>query len=195
MTSPSPSPRQQITQDLRRLGESPDDRGSIEQSLYQRIYDELRAMARGMLRNERAGHTLQATELVHEAYLRLVDGDGVSWESRAHFFGAAARAMRRILVDHARRRLASKRGGEWQRVTLDPELPLGEAGEVNLIAIDEALERLGALDERMVSVVELRVFAGLKMHEIAAGLGVSERTVDNDWAMARRWLRKELDAS
>jgi RNA polymerase sigma factor (TIGR02999 family) len=158
------------------------------------VYDELRAAARRALGREHAGagHTLHATELVHEAYFKLVGAAGVEWQGRAHFFGIAARAMRQVLVEHARRRQADKRGGGAVHVTLgaaDAEYPVeGEA----LIALDEALERLGATQPRLRTLVEYRYFAGLSERETAATLGVSERTVQREWARARAWLYKEL---
>ena len=188
----SSTQRHQVTLDLQELGRRPEDREAIEGRLYARIYGELRVLAAAVLRKESPRQTLQPTDLVHEAYLRLVTDEEVTWEGRAHFFGSAARAMRRILVDHARKRLAHKRGGGWHQVTLDDEVASDSRNELDLIAMDDALSRLAALDPRLASVVELRVFAGMKMHEIAAGLGVSERTVDGDWAMAKRWLRNEL---
>lgn len=158
------------------------------------VYDSLRALAQSRLNRERAGHTLQATELVHEAYERLADQSRVNWRGRAHFLAVAAQVMRRLLVDHARRRDRKKRGGGGQRVTLtgiatsaDSELNLDE-----LIDLDHALEKLAALDERNARVVELRYFGGMTEEEIAIVLQISERTVRNDWAFARAWLRREL---
>jgi RNA polymerase sigma factor (TIGR02999 family) len=156
------------------------------------VYEELRRVAQRQMRRERPGHTLLTTGLVHEAYLKLVDEAQVEWQSRAHFFGIAARAMRQILVDHARRRGAEKRGGEWRRTTLaDKRLGLGVPME-ELLALDVALDRLDALDSRLREVVEYRFFAGMSEEEIGEVLGVSTRTVRRDWVKARAWLYKEL---
>jgi RNA polymerase sigma factor (TIGR02999 family) len=156
------------------------------------VYEELRKQAARYLRRERQGHTLQTTALIHEAYLRLVDARDVNWQGRAHFFAIAANLMRRILVDHARRRDASKRGGSFVRMSLDETLAVAEEVEVDLIAIDEALDRLAALDPQQARVVELRFFSGLTVEETAAALGVSPKTVKRDWAVARAWLRREI---
>lgn len=157
------------------------------------MYEELRTLATNLMRNERPDHTLRPTALVHEAYLRLLPEAGSSrWESRAHFFGVAARAMRQILVDHARQRGAVKRGGGLQRVTLDEALVPDAPADMEIVALHDALERLSALDERMGRVVELRTFAGLTMAEIAHVLSVSKRTVDADWSFARKWLSQQL---
>jgi RNA polymerase sigma factor (TIGR02999 family) len=156
------------------------------------VYEELRRVAQRQMRRERPGHTLLTTGLVHEAYLKLVDEAEVEWQGRAHFFGIAARAMRQILVDHARRRGAEKRGGQWRRTTLaDERLGLGVPME-ELLALDVALDRLDALDSRLREVVEYRFFAGMSEEEIGEVLGVSTRTVRRDWVKARAWLYKEL---
>jgi RNA polymerase sigma factor (TIGR02999 family) len=158
------------------------------------VYDELRRLAQTYMTRERGEHSLQATGLVHEAYLRLVRQDRVSWRGRRHFFAVAAQVMRRLLVDHARRRRSHKRGGDWQRVTLEGLGPLlgHQLAEEELLALDRALERLAALDPRQAEVVELRFFAGLEVAEVAATLGVSKRTVEGEWTHARAWLRREL---
>lgn len=154
------------------------------------VYDELHRLAAGYLRRERTGHTLQSTALVNEAWLKLA-GQSAPWQNRAHFLGVAAQAMRRILVDHARRRAAAKRGGHEPRVTLaDVAAPDGR--EVDLVLLDEALERLAALDERQAKMVTMRFFAGLSVEETAEALGVSEKTVKRDWAAAKAWLHREL---
>lgn len=156
------------------------------------IYHELRRRAARYLRRERGGHTLQTTALVHEAYLRLAGTEEVRWESRAHFFAIAAQAMRRILVDHARHRRRAKRGGDGERVSLDQaDVAAAEHG-VDLLALDQALARLAAVDPQQARVVELRFFGGLSVEEAATVLGVSASTVKRDWAMARAWLRYEL---
>ena len=158
------------------------------------VYDELRAAARRALAREQVGHTLHATELVHEAYFKLAGGAGaaVGWQDRAHFFAVAARAMRQVLVEHARRRLADKRGGGAAHVTLGRADAAATTGDEALLALDEALERLGAAQPRLRALVEQRFFAGLSERETAAVLGVGERTVQRDWARARAWLYREL---
>ena len=163
-----------------------------ESRLYALIYADLRGLAHAQLRREREGHTLGTTGLVHETYLRLVDQTRVEWRDRAHFFGAAALAMRRILVDYARRHLAARRGGKAEHVALTEDAPAAERGEA-LLALDEALERLTALDRRLGEVVVCRYFGGLTACETAEALGVTERTVERDWAKARGWLYQELN--
>jgi RNA polymerase sigma factor (TIGR02999 family) len=157
------------------------------------VYDELRLLAHAQLRRERPGHTLGTTGLVHETYVRLVDQTRVDWRDRRHFFGAAACAMRRILVDYARRNLAMRRGGGAIRLTLDEDMAATERGEM-LLALDEALERLAALDRRLSQVVECRYFGGLTEEETARLLGVTRRTVLRDWMKARGWLYLEMSA-
>lgn len=157
------------------------------------VYDELRRVARRHLAGERAGHTLAPTALVNEVYLRLGSYDNISWQNRAHFFAMASRIMHRVLVDHARKRRAAKRGGVESAVTLyESRHADGRVEEVDLLALDEALTRLEALDERQCRVVQMRYFGGLKNDEIAAVLGVSVPTVKRDWAVARVWLRRAL---
>jgi RNA polymerase sigma factor (TIGR02999 family) len=159
--------------------------------LFAVVYEELRGIAGSFMAQERSDHTLQPTAVVHEAYMRLVGSSSLQWESRGHFFGTAAAAMRRILVDHARRKVASKRGGDRQRVELgDPEAP--ETRFEELLDLDAALGRLAARDETMAKVVELRYFAGLSVEETAKVLDVSPRTVNRAWTGARAWLRREL---
>jgi len=164
------------------------------------VYDELRRQAGLALRREGEGHTLQTTALVHEAWLRLDGQRGTQWDSRSQFFAVAAQIMRRILVDHARRRYAHKRGGAPTQVTLgavDREDQRHASGSsldpVDLVALDAALARLGALDPQKVRLVELRYFAGLSMSEAAEALGVSLATAGREWAVARMWLRRELE--
>jgi RNA polymerase sigma factor (TIGR02999 family) len=156
------------------------------------VYDELRRLARGYLRRERAEHALQSTALVHEAYLRMVD-QNVDWQSRAHFFGVAAQMMRRILVDHARARNAAKRG-DGMKVTLDEGMAIAEGRNLNVLMLDHALQNLSKLDERRSKVVELRFFAGLSAEETAEGLSTSVATVKREWAMAKAWLSREMQA-
>ena len=156
------------------------------------VYDELRAIAHRQLRLERVAHTLSTTAVVNEAYLRLVDQDRVDWRDRTHFFGVAAHVMRRVLVDYARRRGAKKRDGARDAVPLDEALVAVEGRGDMLLALDEALSRLGTLDPRLARVVELRYFAGLTEDETAELLGLSPRTVRYDWVKAKGWLYREL---
>jgi RNA polymerase sigma factor (TIGR02999 family) len=155
------------------------------------VYPELRAIAQRQLTHESAGHTLQPTALVHEAYLRLI-GVEIEWTDRRHFFAVAARAMRRVLVDHARARRREKRGGDAVLVTLDDELAIAVDSGVDLLALDEALDRLAALDERKARAVELHFFAGLSYDETARALDVSPATIDRDLRMAKAWLLQQL---
>jgi RNA polymerase sigma factor (TIGR02999 family) len=157
------------------------------------VYDELRRLARSYLQRERPGHTLQSTALVNEAYLRLVD-QNVTWQSRAHFFGIAAQMMRRILVDHARARDAAKRGAGDIKVTLDEGMAVSGAREVDVIALDIALDNLSKLDPQQGRIVELRFFAGLSIEETSEVLSISPATVKRDWAMAKAWLSREMHA-
>jgi RNA polymerase sigma-70 factor, ECF subfamily len=157
------------------------------------IYDELRRLAAHYLHRERPNHTLQPTALVNEAYLRLVDQTRTKWRGRAHFFGAAAQVMRRILVDYARQHGAAKRGGGGQMVTLDEGVALAQEREVNLLALDEALTRLEALDPQKSRIVELRFFGGLSIEQTAEVLGVSTATVTRQWRTTKTWLHRELE--
>jgi RNA polymerase sigma factor (TIGR02999 family) len=155
------------------------------------VYEELRQIARRQMRRQRPGHTLQTTALIHEAYLRLAGEADVQWQNRAHFFGVAATAMRHILVDHARRRQAAKRGGAAQRVTLGDTAAV-TADPAELIALDDALQSLAALDQRKSRIVEFKYFGGLMVSEIAEVLRVSPETVARDWRLARAWLLQQL---
>jgi RNA polymerase sigma factor (TIGR02999 family) len=157
------------------------------------VYDELRKLAAQKLAQEKPGQTLEATALVHEAYLRLVDVEEAQyWNSRGHFFAAAAEAMRRILVENARRKGSLKRGGGQRRVDLDEVEPMAEDPDDNLLALHEALDRLEARDKRKADLVKLRFFGGLTNEQAAEVLGISTSTADNDWAYARCWLRLEM---
>ena len=197
--SPNSSPRDgqppvgalAVSELLRAWGEG--DRGALD-ALVPLVYSELRSQAQRALRREGVGHTLQPTALVHEAFLRLVDQRRAHWESRTQFFAVAAQVMRRVLVDHARTRLSAKRGGGAHQVTL-ADVGSGEtnATDVDVLALDEALGRLTTLDSAKARLVELRYFAGLSIAETAEALGVSPSTVDREWAVARRWLRRELE--
>ena len=157
------------------------------------VYAELRRQASGYLRRERAGHTLQTTALIHETYLKLIDQRAVNWQNRAHFYGIAAQAMRRILVDYARGRHREKRGGIVENLPLDAAT-LVSSGEksIDLIALDEALKRLAEFDERQAQIVELRYFSGLTIEETAEILHLSPATVKSDWNVAKAWLRREI---
>jgi RNA polymerase sigma factor (TIGR02999 family) len=159
------------------------------------VYDDLRRLAARLLRGERRDHTLSSTDLVHEAYTRLVDQTRVDWRGRTHFYAIAAQAMRRILIDHARRHGRARRGGDWKRVTLDSLALIGSKRGLEreeLLALDDAMTRLSAIDAREAQVVELRFFVGLSNNEIAEVLEVSTRSVARDWLHARSWLRREL---
>lgn len=158
------------------------------------VYDELRRLARDYLRRERGDHTLQATALVHEAYLRLVNEHSVTWQDRAHFYGIAARLMRRILVEHARAHNAAKRGGLQQKLVLDEARAVAQTG-TDLVALDGALQNLARNYPRKSEVVELKFFGGLESREIAEVLQVSEKTVLRDWSFAKLWLCRELQSA
>jgi RNA polymerase sigma factor (TIGR02999 family) len=186
------APRSEVTRILLDLSAAEAADPQLTERLFELVYGELRSLAASLMRRERAGHTLQPTALVHEAYLRLVDRTRIGLKDRGHFIGVAARAMRQILVDHARRRGTVKRGGEWERVTLESAEAPAAGDTFEVIRLNEALERFAALDPRAARVVELRVFGGLEVKETAALLGVSPRTVDGDWATARMWLAREL---
>jgi RNA polymerase sigma factor (TIGR02999 family) len=156
------------------------------------VYDELRRLARNYMRRERRGHTLQTSALVHEAYLRLVEHEGIDWQNGAHFFGVAAQAMRRVLVDYARRRNFAKRGGAAQRVALEEAATLAEERAAEVIALDEALQSLARIDPRKSRVVELRYFGGLTIEETAEALDIAPATVARDWNTAKAWLLREM---
>ena len=167
------------------------DRAALDK-LTPLVYRELHRLAQGYMRGERAGHALQTTALVNEAYIRLIDADRMNWQNRAHFFAVAAKLMRHILVDFARSREQIKRGGGLRQVSLDEALTVSEDRSVALLDLDEALTALEKLDERQSRVVELRFFGGLTEVEIAEALHVSPRTVSGDWGVARAWLLREL---
>jgi RNA polymerase sigma factor (TIGR02999 family) len=169
---------------------------SVVDRVFELVYDELRRLASALMRGERNGHTLQPTALVHEAYCRLVDQKLVRWQNRIHFFSIASRAMRRILVEHARRRAAAKRGGGLKRVALDGQVEKATHPDLQLIELNDALNQLSKLDERMGRIAELRLFGGLTINEVAHALDISIRTVQYDWRLASAWLSNELaDAS
>ncbi len=156
------------------------------------VYEELKQIANRQMRGERGGHTLNTTALVHEAYLNLIKNEELDWQNRAHFFSMAAIAMRRILIDYARRRVAEKRGGGLVVATFDEDVVVREARAEELIDLDEALERLASFDQRQAEVVTYKFFGGLKHEEIAEVLGVSVPTVHRDWRLARLWLSREM---
>lgn len=182
----SPPTRGEITELLQALEAGAPD--AVDR-LIPLVYEELRLLASGYLRSERPDHTLQTTGLVHEAYLRLVDQRRTTWKNRSHFFGIAAQAMRRILVDHARRRRSVKRDG-GRPITLDEEARGRD--DQDILDVDEALGRLARLDERQARIVELRYFAGLTIEETAQALEISPATVKREWMSARAWLQREL---
>ncbi len=184
-----PSPAGKVTELLLEL--SGGNRAVVDE-LIPFLYRELKRIAAAQLRNERPGHTLQVTALVHEAYLKLVDQSQVHWQNRAHFFGVAAQVMRRILLDYAKGRARGKRGGDLRRTSFDEALTVSYDRAYELVEIDEALQRLEALDQRQAKVVEMRFFGGLSVEETAEALGVSEPTVKREWAMARAWLHREI---
>lgn len=163
-----------------------------EARLMELTYRELRKIAAGYMRRERSARSLQASDLVHEAYLRLIGQSTTAWRDRAHFFQVAAHLMRRILIDLARKRRADKRGGGVTPISLDKALNLAEAQPVDLLVLEQALERLQQCDARQCQVVEMRFFAGMSEEEIAEVLGVSARTINREWRMARAWLYEEV---
>ena len=178
----------QVTQLL--IDWSKGDKAALDK-LVPYVYDELRRLARHYMRRERAGHTLQTSALINEAYLRLVD-QSVAWQNRAHFFGIAARLMRQILVDHARAHQYAKRGGGAQKVSLDEAANLAQGRAAEIVALDEALESLTAIDPQQGRIVELRFFGGLTIEETSEVLGISHATVERDWSVARAWLRRQM---
>jgi RNA polymerase sigma factor (TIGR02999 family) len=184
------SPIPEITELLIAWGEG---RREALDELIPMIYEDLHRLAARYMQREPAGHVLQPTALVSEAYLRLVDQRRVKWRSRVHFFGVAAGMMRRILVDHARRRRAERRGRDWERVTLSGlDLAANEPSQIDVLALHEALERLALFDQQQARIVELRYFAGLTIEEAAKVVDVSEATVAREWTIAKAWLRTNL---
>ncbi len=167
------------------------DHAALEQ-LVPLVYDELRRLARSHLRREAPGQSIQSAALVHEAYLRMVGKNPPDWQNRAHFFGVSARLMRQIMVDRTRKIRAAKRGAGVEVFSLDEAIGLPHQKSVDLIQLDDALERLAKLDERQCQIVELRFFAGLSLEETSVALGISEATVSRDWTTARLWLRHEI---
>jgi RNA polymerase sigma factor (TIGR02999 family) len=185
----APDPSAEITRLLKAWGNG--DAAALEQ-LTPLVHSELRHMAHRYMRKEKQGHSLQTTALVNEAYLRLVDADGVGWQDRAHFFAVSAQMMRRILVDSARARASDKRGGGVVRMSLDESVDGMEDRSCELLALDEALDALAKMDPRKAKVVEMRFFGGLSVAETAAVLKISEPSVLRDWKLARAWLNREM---
>ena len=173
------------------IGWSKGDKEALDK-LLPLVYNELHRQAAAYLRRERVGHTLQTTALIHEAYVRLVDQKNVHWQNRAHFFGIAAQLMRRILVDHARTKKRVKRGGSNIRVSFSDATIKTEAQDLDIVALDQALERLARIDEQQSRIVELRFFSGLTVEDTAEVLGISPATVKRDWSMAKAWLHREI---
>lgn len=186
MTTPSP---QEVTALL--VDWSKGDQAALDK-LTPFVYEELHRLAHHYMSLERAGHTLQTTALINEAYLRLIDQQNVRWQNRAHFFGIAAQLMRRILVDHARNHARAKRGGDARKVSLDEAALVSEGRAAELVALDDALKSLAAIDPRKNQLVELRFFGGLSIEETAEVMKVSPRTVEREWNMAKAWLRREI---
>ena len=183
-TSPYP-----VTELLERWNDGDE---SARDQLVPLVYEELRRIARRCLAGQRSGHTLQPTALVHEAYLRLVGRGSVNWQSRMHFFAAAAQMMRQILVDHARRHIAAKRGGGAITVVLGEDLALPEKASLDLLALDDAMKRLATLDARQCQIVELRFFGGLSIAETAQAVDISPATTKREWTTARLWLHRAM---
>ncbi|MEZ6009158.1 MAG: sigma-70 family RNA polymerase sigma factor [Planctomycetota bacterium] len=183
------SPRDEITALLRRLGAG--DAHAAE-ALFPLVYEDLRGVADRQFGRERANHTLQPTAVVHEAYMRLVDTQQSTWKDRAHFLAIAARVMRQVLVDHARKKNARKRSGEHEAITIERVPDLAGRDPLDVVALGEAMDRLATLDDRKARVVELRLFAEMTLEEIGEALGVSKRTAEGDWYFARAWLQDQL---
>ena len=177
----------------RMLIELTDGNRDVVDQILPHIYDELKRLASSYLRRERSDHTLQPTALVHEAYMKLIDQKRVHWQNRAHFFGIAAQVMRRILLDHARKHQAGKRGGEVEKLPIEEEiLVVSHDKSAELIALDDALQELAKLDEQKAKVVELRYFGGLSIEETAEVMGVSVPTINRQWRMAKAWLYSQI---
>ena len=186
LTAPAPGNVTQLLQDL-----TEGDQDALDR-LIPLVYRELRSLAGRAIRRERGDHTLDATALVHEAYLRLADQHKLHWQHRAQFFGVAAQMMRRVLVDHARRHMAAKRGGSRAKLTLDDGVIAAGEKSVDVAALDEALTRLSRFDPQQCRIVELRYFGGLTIEETASVVGISPATVKRDWTVAKAWLRREI---
>lgn len=181
--------REEITQILERVGRS---ETAASEELLVAVYDDLRRLAQSYFQNERNDHTLQATALVHEAYIRLVNWKNVSWQNRAHFFAIAADVMRKVLIDHARRKNAAKRSGD--AICIEQAFNIANETQIDLLLLENALKALAKRDPRQAKIVELKYFGGLTEKEIAYLLDISERTVKREWAFAKAWLRREMSA-
>ena len=178
------------------LIELTDGNQEVVNQILPHIYDELKRLASSYLRRERVNHTLQPTALVHEAYMKLIDQKRVQWQNRAHFFGIAAQVMRRILMDHARKHQADKRGGEAEKLPIEEEiLVVSHEKSAELIALDDALQTLAGIDEQKAKIVELRYFCGLSIEETAEVMGVSVPTINRQWRMAKAWLYSQIAAN
>jgi RNA polymerase sigma factor (TIGR02999 family) len=183
------APSHELTVLLR--GWTSGDRGALAR-IVELAYPELRKIARRCLRRERPGHTIQATALVHEAYLRVFDVRGVSWQDRAHFFAVIAKVMRRVLIEHARAQGCAKRGGGMRRVDFDEALTISAESDDEIVRLDDALREMAKFDPRKAQVVEMRYFGGLTSSEAASVLGISTRSADRDWSLAKAWLLREM---
>lgn len=183
---------EQTSQVTQLIGDLASGDQTAAERLFPLLYDAFHQLAARYMQGERSGHTLSPTALVHEAYMKMVDQKRVDWKGKTHFFAVGAQAMRRILVDHARSHQRAKRGGGRQRIELDENVALSPQRDEDLIAVDEVLNKLVQVDARQAAIVELRFFGGLSVAEVAEVLGVSKRTVENEWTMVRAWLRREL---
>ena len=182
---------QDVTQMLKAMSAGDN---SVPEKLLPVVYEELRRLAHGYMQNERSDHTLQATALVHEAYIQLVDWKNVSWQNRAHFFAAAAQMMRKILVDHAREKNALKRGGGLRTIALDDAISFPNHNNVDLMSLDDAMTELNSFDPQQAKIVELRFFGGLTIEETAHAMDISDSTVKRDWQIAKAWLFNRMKA-
>ncbi len=180
-----------ITLLLQRIGK---DNDNTPEELLAAVYDELRRLAYGYMQNERSDHTLQPTALVHEAYVRLVGWENVAWQNRTHFFSVAARIMRQVLIEYARQKKSLKHGGGLRKIVLDEAVSFTTQGgqEFDLLEINDAIDALGKIDERQSKIVELRFFGGLTYEEVGDALGISSKTVQREWTLAKAWLRRRL---
>ena len=192
MQNRAPNPVTHMSEITDLLDQMSGDDPRATSELMERVYAELHRLAAGYMRRERGDHTLQTTALVHEAYLRLIGQRDIAWQNRSHFLGIAAQMMRRVLVDHARAHLCRRRGGLQKKVSLDDVCISPRMHSADLVALDEALTRLAQTDARQAEIVELRFFGGLTTEETARTLGVSTKTVNRDWLVARAWLRGEI---
>ncbi len=182
-----------VTKTTESLSAAVDGNAEATQQLMVTVYDELRRLAASYLKRESPDHVLRPTALVHEAFLKLIDQRQVDWQGRTHFFAIAAQSMRRVLVDHARSRKRQKRGGDRTRVTLDEQLIIHRDRLEDVLAMDELLGQLAEMDARQATIIELRFFGGMTVEEVANVLGISKRTVEREWTMARAWLRQQLE--